>query len=173
MKEANVIASKNAKRQMRAYLDFNLITLVTPKLELGYSFEGANTRFKSGLTIRIHNFGATPAHNVVLEFTGEVWVDIALDAHNLPYSVNEKEFSEYKEIEVNAVSPNQTIVAVVEFPIIESVRYQMEHEFWSYRCKLKLRYDDAFEDPQSASAAYRSDGLTREFILIPGSKSLS
>lgn len=149
-------AEKTSRAQLRAYLDFDGVTIDAP---YEYSLdEGPRTK-NVVLSFRVKNFGQTPANH--LTFTTNNYLQVGDERHS---------FTPEDVIDYDSVAPHDTST--------HNAHWKMPMEYWSAIESKKLKlivslivtYTDAFGEPRLLRSDYETLDVKKELGFVRGTR---
>lgn len=144
--ESNRIARDTARRQLRAYLDFDNITLGLAT-DQRPAAEGTK---RARIAIKVHNFGQTPAYKVAL-------------AYELFMEIGEKRTPATKEgrtvVPIEYVAPTDHATQHTDFDAPESHWAALDQNRFRMIACVTASYEDAFANEHTLSSEFRNEGI--------------
>jgi len=135
-----------AKRELRAYLDFNGVKWRRRphKDETG--------KVATGIHVSVKNYGRTPANGVV--YTNRISIKIGeADPTQLAAVIPQR---------VEAISPSDHVNVYNNFDLPTDVWEALSNETAELISEITVAYSDVFEDPHILASSFESDGTGSE-----------
>lgn len=143
----------NSERQLRAYLDFDGVEFLRDPAS------DVPGLVRSGVTIKVRNYGHTPASGVAMK---------------IAYLINDPETAQPRWIvsedkEVSMIAPTDHHTSNSEFDIPGEVWTALKLNRTRMRVDILVAYTDEFERPHTLDSAFESNGL-KPFGAVQGTR---
>lgn len=158
MKESNEIMRETAKHQLRAYLDFDSV-----RYNVSPNCPDTETQIGTGIRIKVKNYGTTPAKNAVLKYICYV------ESQNGDLLARAGE----DRTEMTSIAPADEFIYSFYFRVDRNRWKDIQQRRATICIRTKVDYCDVFNEPQSLSSLFISDGLLDQFSFKHGTRHAS
>ena len=156
-RQSNGIARDTAKKQLRAYLDFNGVTLNS----MGVGKVPSATSIELALAIK--NYGQTPASKMTIARRFYIQVGSGDWVALLPDDVA-------SSIEFSSIAPNDGGTFNSAFDIPNKVLDAVWAKTATFKVLVEIKYFDIFNKEQQLDSAFVSQGNDKRFVVVEGTR---
>lgn len=141
--------------ELRAYLDFDGVKFLRDK-DLDTSEEVG-----TGISIRLKNYGKTPAHKIKMETTYLVHSKHMKDAHKVAFDTD-KQFS--------YIMPSDHATSHGRFMMPRMIWEAINEKIAQVRVAAKVGFVDYLGEPHSIECVFESNGILEKFGFVAGTR---